>query len=360
METSGIDVLVARSGVNFTYLAQFEYTGTLARHLDLADSPRGVVVIWPREGDPALVVNSIAAPRAHRYSAIETIHIIDSYGNSYATRVGEILTEMGYARARIGAEDDVLSARAWNDLTQALPDADIVSCTDLMHAVRAIKTPAEVEAIRKSARRLDEIYVDVFRTITPGESERTVHARLVGSCLTAGATSAHGILNSSRNGASYCGESDFLFAAGDIVRNDYVAWFDGYPGHQSRPAVLGSPSSEQVDRYEAVRAVYLSTIAFARPGRTGDDVYRHAVREFQNSGINGTVPLAGHGVGPWWHQQPPFLVEGSKALLETGMVIAFEPHVDEYHLQDLYLIGEHTNECLSPDFDTRELWVAGA
>ena len=50
MDTRGLDAIVARAGINFTYLAGFAYPGTLARHLDLADSPRGVYLIWPRTG----------------------------------------------------------------------------------------------------------------------------------------------------------------------------------------------------------------------------------------------------------------------------------------------------------------------
>ena len=66
MDENDCSVVVARSGKNFTYLAGFAYPGTLARHLDLPDSPRGVLVVWPRYGDPVLVVNEIAAPLARR------------------------------------------------------------------------------------------------------------------------------------------------------------------------------------------------------------------------------------------------------------------------------------------------------
>ena len=66
MEAAGLDAVVARTGINFTYLAGFAYPGTLARHLDLADSPRGVFVIWPRQGEPVIVTNAIAEGLAQR------------------------------------------------------------------------------------------------------------------------------------------------------------------------------------------------------------------------------------------------------------------------------------------------------
>ena len=48
MDRQRLAAVVARSGQNFTYLAGFAYPGTLARHLDLTDSTRGVLLMWPR------------------------------------------------------------------------------------------------------------------------------------------------------------------------------------------------------------------------------------------------------------------------------------------------------------------------
>src|SRR5690349_14989120 len=60
MARIGLDALIARAGLNFTYLAGVAYPGTLARHVDLADSPRAVIVVWPRRGEPRIVLNSSA------------------------------------------------------------------------------------------------------------------------------------------------------------------------------------------------------------------------------------------------------------------------------------------------------------
>ena len=42
MDEYGLAGIVARAGVNYTYLSGVSYRGTLARHLDLTDSPPGV------------------------------------------------------------------------------------------------------------------------------------------------------------------------------------------------------------------------------------------------------------------------------------------------------------------------------
>ena len=72
MDEEGVSAIVARSGKNFTYLAGFAYPGTLARHLEFPDSPREVLLVWPRTGEPVMVLNSYAAPwpvATHGWSA---------------------------------------------------------------------------------------------------------------------------------------------------------------------------------------------------------------------------------------------------------------------------------------------------
>ena len=73
MDRDGLSALVLRSGTNFTYLAGFDYAGTLARHLDFSDSPRGVLIVWPRSGAPVLVLNRFAVDRARRDSWVRLV-----------------------------------------------------------------------------------------------------------------------------------------------------------------------------------------------------------------------------------------------------------------------------------------------
>ena len=357
MDRLGIDAVVARSGVNFTYLAGFDYAGTLARHLDLSDSPRGVCVIWPRHGEPILIVNRIAAPRAERDGCIKRILSFDDYSESMWQRVGRTLDELGLSSQRIGVEKSVVSAAHWHELQRALPSAELCDCCQMMDQVRWIKTDAEIARIRDAARRLDEVYLNVFPTVRDGESEAALHARIVGACIEHGANWAHGILNSSRNTVLYGGESDFKFRRGDVIRNDYVFWFKGYPGHQSRSVVIGEPSAKCIRDYDTVLDIYRRTIAMTRPGVCARDIHAFAQHAFDEAGIEGRVAIAGHSVGAWWHQQSPFLVSADQTIIESGMVLAFEPHVNEFHIQDMFLITDEGQENLSPLWNTDEIFV---
>ena len=91
MDALGLDAIVARAGINFTYLAGFAYPGTLARHLDLADSPRGVYLVWPRKGEPRIVVNAIAEGLARRDSFVEAFDVYAGYSEPPILRLAQTL-----------------------------------------------------------------------------------------------------------------------------------------------------------------------------------------------------------------------------------------------------------------------------
>ena len=358
MDRDGLSAVVLRSGTNFTYLAGFDYAGTLARHLDFSDSPRGVLIVWPRSGAPVLVLNRFAVDRARRDSWVDDIAVFDDYGESLYERAAKVLRDLGFATGRIGFERTVVSAADWAVLESALSGASLVDCTRVMEEVRWIKTPGEVERIREAARILDEVYLEVFPTVRDGERECELHARLVAGCLAKGANWAHGILNSSRNTVVYGGESSFELRRGDVIRNDYVMWYRGYPGHQSRTVVIGEPSEGLVRRYETVRDIYRATVAEARPGVRACDVHRFAQDAFAQAGLDGRVAIAGHSVGAWWHQQEPYMVPSSTRVLEEGMVVALEPHIGYWHLQDMVLVTADGPRMLSPLIGTDEMLVA--
>ena len=71
------------------------------------------------------------------------------------------------------------------------------------------------------------------------------------------------------------------------------------------------------------------------------------------------MSLAGHGVGPWQHQQEPYMVPSSTQVLEEGMVVALEPHIGYWHLQDIVLVTGDSPRLLSHLFSTDEMLVAG-
>jgi Xaa-Pro aminopeptidase len=357
MDAEGLDAIVLRSGQNFTYLTGVVYPGTLARLQDLTDSARGVLLLWPRHGAAVIVANRTAAGLARRDSRIERIELYEGYVESPYERLAAVVRDAGLAQAQIGLEKDYVSARDWERVAERLPGARLRDCSDLMNRVRWIKTPAEVERIRRAADLLDDAYRQVFARIRPGDTERKVHADMMATCLGLGFEWAHGILNTDKNTIPYAGESDTVIGKGDVIRTDYVAYLSGYPGHQSRNVIVGAPSAQQREEYRINLEIYRDTIDRCRAGARVGDLYEHVMHEFRRHGWAYNSPLIGHGVGAWWHQQEPILRRGSDAVLEEGMVLALEPHKDHWHVQDMVLVGRGAPTLLSAAFDTDEPWI---
>src|SRR6185437_6958376 len=82
MDRDGLAAVVVRGGHNVTYLSGVSFHGTLSRHLDLGGSQRGVVVIWPRHGQPAFVIETTAAGAAEAETWIPDFRIFNGYEES--------------------------------------------------------------------------------------------------------------------------------------------------------------------------------------------------------------------------------------------------------------------------------------
>jgi len=360
MEARGLDALVARAGLNFTYLAGFAYPGTLARHVDLADSPRAVYVVWPRRGEPRIVLNTIARDLAERDSWIEKFDVYEGYVEPPIHRLATTLVDMGLGEATVGFELNYITAADFIQLTEKLPRTlQIVDSAPLMDHVRAQKTLGEIAQLTIGADILDDAFLACFPTVKPGTRERDLHGALVAHCLAGGAEFVHGILNSGRNTIAYGGESDFAFQAGDAIRTDYVCYVKAYPGHQSRCAVVGRASDKQKQEYKIARDVYLDSCGQLKPGRSAGEVYDFVVKRFAKEGLDYHHMIAGHSVGAWWHQQEPVISRGNPRLLEDGMVIAMEPHLGHWHIQDMWVVRPGGPQLISGKMSTERVFECG-
>lgn len=360
MDQHDLSAVAVRSGVNFTYLAGMAMPGTLMRHLDIASTVRGFMLLWPRRGEPVIVLDSMAEKVVQRDSWIKRVELYRAYVESLYTRMSELIKEYGLEKQRVGFEQDALSSAHWQQFQQALPNMRMIDISRMMDEVRWVKTSGEVALQKRLADMLDEAYLEVFPTIRDGDSEREVHARITASCINRGFTFVHGILNSSANAVMYGGESELRFRKGDFVRNDYVAYLAGYAGHQSRMAILGLPNAEQSRGYEVTLEVHRKTIDKCRPGVTAGEIYEFAFDEFRKRGIEYTATLVGHSMGPWFHQQEPVLRRKSEVVLEEGMILAVEPQRQHWHIQDLVHVRRDTPGLLSDRFSTDRPFVIGS
>lgn len=130
----------------------------------------------------------------------------------------------------------------------------------------------------------------------------------------------------------------------------------GWWGDMSRTVCFGEPSSELLRMYEVVREAKRMAIAMARPGVSGQALYRMVQDYFVTMGYEtngqgeefkyyeGFVHSLGHGLGQAVHESPR-LGEGSDDVLQVGDVITIEPglyykDIGGVRLEDLLIVTD--------------------
>lgn len=353
-----LDAVVCRAGVNVAYLSGMRWPGTLGRHLDLADSPRPAFIVWPSVGEPVLIVSRIASDLARATSMVGGLIVYEDYSESAEGTLAGALVDLGLDRSRIGFDLPSFGAAQWASIVRMRPKLSAVDCTHELDLVRAIKTAEEVGQLRSAAARLDQAFLDVFSGLRPGQSERQGHSMLVSSALQAGLDNVHGIFQTSSNPVLYGGEGDALLRSGDLVRTDYVAYLGGYAANLSRLLHVGRPPEAVRRQFHTYLEVNRAAVELLRPGSTGGEIHSAIGNLFERRGWASGPPIGGHGVGSWFHQQPPLFVKGSRDALRPGMVVALEPISGPWHLQDEFLITTGHPERISSLYPIEELrWI---
>ena len=154
MDEAGLDALVLRSGQNFTYLSGVVYPGTLQRHMDLTDSTRPVMLVWPRNGKPVIVANKIAAGPGRSATAGSTTSCCTRPTSNRRRKSSPRCWRTWAWRQRQGRlREGLLERRALGGDAEGAAEAeDGATAPRLMDRVRWIKTDEEVAADPQGGR----------------------------------------------------------------------------------------------------------------------------------------------------------------------------------------------------------------
>src|SRR3989440_932490 len=148
------DALVVLQNVDQYYL-----TGTMQTGL-----------LWfPREGEPLLAIRK-SYERAKTESAIRNLVPLKTY-----SQLPELLPTPGET---LGFELDVLPVATYQQLSKYFPKSKIVDGSAAVRNARAVKTPYEIECIRRAAEQLDRMFLDIPSQLREGLPEFELAARI--------------------------------------------------------------------------------------------------------------------------------------------------------------------------------------
>ena len=254
-----------------------------------------------------------------------------------------LLDEMGI-RGAIGVDHDgypwILGYRgpSLTELTGTTPEKVTAFVEDQM----AIKSPAEIELIRESAKWGNLAHVLLQRYTRPGLTEVEVSQRASNEATLA-MLDAIGPIYRAQNpffdgaSAGYRGQigrnaaiphaltANITFQAGDVLVTGASAPVWGYLSELERTMVIGPPSKEQRSMFDHM--VALQDIAFEaiKPGARCSDVDRAVRAYYDEHGLwDNWKHHVGHAIGLRYHEGP-FLDIGDDTEIKPGMVFTVEP-----------------------------------
>jgi Xaa-Pro aminopeptidase len=257
---------------------------------------------------------------------------------------------------RVGFEDNHLSVRAWERLGESAGDGvELVGTGSMLEDLRAVKEPAELDAIRAAAQLADE----VLRTVVldqglAGRTEREVARAFERELRERGAEpSFPPIIAAAEHGAlPHAEPRDVGIPADTLVVVDFGALLDGYCSDCTRTFATGAVSDGAREIYELVeraQAEALDAVAPGAPCKAVDAVARTMITEAGHGEHFGHG--LGHGVGMEVHEEPRLtanaegeLVRGNVVSVEPGVYVAGKVGV---RIEDLVAVTDDGREVFS-------------
>lgn len=237
------------------------------------------------------------------------------------------LSEGGAVRAL--CESEHLSVAAWEEW-RAADGPELEGVRGWIEELRAVKSTAELDAIRRAARAVDAAVEAVLPGIGPGAMERDVALEVDRLLVANGADRAAFetiVAFGERSALPHARPGMRRVRPGDVVLIDCGATVGGYCSDLTRTVAWGDPGEEMRRAYAAVLDAQRAAAEGVRPemsGREADALARDSL-EAAGLGERFTHSL-GHGIGLEVHERPRLSRRSEEKLL-TGMVVTLEPGV---------------------------------
>ena len=203
-----------------------------------------------------------------------------------------------------------------------------------------IKTPEQIEGIRRAARAARSVLDFIAPFVKPGVSTKELDERIyeyitetlggeptflgyrgfpASACISINEEVVHGIPSPER-----------VIKPGDVVKIDVGVTLDGFVGDVA-DTFLVEPASELAKRLvKATREAFWKAVKVIKEGARLGDIGHAVQSHVARYGFRPVRELAGHGVGVKLHEDPlvpNYGRPGEGLRLRAGMTLAIEPMI---------------------------------
>lgn len=284
-------------------------------------------LLLPSDEEPLLIVD-VPHARTAQTGTVEIMTAPDT-----VTAVAEGLRMRGMAVGEVGiAGADTMPWGVVRRLEAALPDITLVPADDILAQLRAVKSPREIDALRRASEIGSRALDAMMEAARPGATHAEVFLAGQQVLIPARAIMQNAFMVSGKGGENP-----------GVVRNAFPTfgaeepladgqWFqagisgvlDGYLFDLARSTPVGAPSRRQVEAFETAIACVDASIAAIRPGVTASRVAEAGLEIMRERGydLGGAFAGMGHGIGLGW--DAPWLIPGDETVIQPGMVLCVE------------------------------------
>lgn len=355
--SAGLDAVALIPGPNFLRI--------FGRDFHLMERP--LVVIVPKGHDPVAIVPNL------EMASFDTLNfpgaVFDwrdetGYAAAFAA-AADALPQLG-GTAKLGVEGQRMRVFEQLALQKVFPGAAIVDAHAAISAVRLIKSPSEVEKLRRAVRISEAALEAALAQVRIGQTEKEIEAILLSQLFAHGADGlAFGpIVAAGDNSAQPHAQAraGYRTRKGDALLLDFGARHDGYNADITRTFFLGEVSDRDREFYETVRAANARGKEVTRSGVTAHDVDDAVQAVLEQSDFAAFARhKTGHGLGLDVHEAPQ-IMRSNRQALAAGMVFTVEPGLYRLgecgvRIEDDVLVTEAGHDCLTSF--SRELRLVG-
>ena len=360
---AGLDALVVRAPDNVLYLSNY----WCMKGYDL--------VVFPREGEPTLVVIEPQVEDAARTAWTDDIRSFRGYDEGDprppADRALDVAREVVRERGleRLGLELSLGTQSADRMVGEPTTytheffhafGAEIADATALLGEARARKTEQEIERMRLANELAAAAMEHVKENIRPGMAESEASALWQGYVHGRGTARedvelalGFSLVWSGPGIRTFTATGDRPVQAHEPTLFEIWVCADGYWSDHTKNICPGELTPRYDQLLDALLGVYEAAIEHVRPGASLAELDRLIREGIADAGYAGqpSHPVA-HGVGARAHE-PPYAHQAGGGTIEEGMVLAIEPgcYWEEgggLRLEDNFLVTASGAEKLSP------------
>jgi Xaa-Pro aminopeptidase len=356
MRAHGLDGLLVTGKANHRYLSghysEFSISTSRPMFTLLAQSKRPIVLTAFLEKDAVRETSWVADARTYVGFADDAIPpLLDAFA------------DLGLGRGRVGVDFGqemhlALPLTVFRRLERKARGLRFVDGSPALWRLRQLKSPAEIDLIRKSCRASGLGLKRAFAAVRAGMTEREFQHRLMAEILRAGADAVPFLpIHSGPGNYGKGGQpaTDRRIRAGDIVWSDPACTVKGYYSDFDRMVAVGRATREQRDLYRLIREVTEACVDACRAGRPIADAVRTRDRAYKKLGLVETSGFAGrmgHASGLDM-TEPPSVALFDRTVLEPGMIIHLEPKMARpygaFLLEEVVAVSERgAPEYLAP------------